>query len=124
MGFVALGFCIGVLIGLAQVIFKEAWVRVEKGFRPGRELILTKPEVTIGRAEGCDIGLFGDPKIERLHARILHRDGAYLLADAGTPGGTFVNEEAVGPPVRLNSGDLIRVGSSVLRFGERQKKSG
>ena len=62
MGFVALGMCIGLLIGLAQVILKEAWVRVEAGFRAGREMILSKPEVTIGRAESCDIGLFGDAK--------------------------------------------------------------
>jgi hypothetical protein len=32
MGFVALGMCIGLLIGLAQVILKEAWVRIEAGF--------------------------------------------------------------------------------------------
>jgi hypothetical protein len=119
MGFVALGLSIGLLIGLAQVIFKEAWVRVEKGFRPGRELLLSKPEVTIGRAEACDIGLFGDPKIERLHARILHQDGVYLLAATGA---TFVNDDAIARPVRLHSGDRIRVGGSVLRFGERRKE--
>src|SRR5262245_44425451 len=35
-GFVALGASIGLLIGLAQVILKEAWLKVEKGFRAGR----------------------------------------------------------------------------------------
>ena len=40
------------------------------GFRPGRQILLTRPETTIGRAESCDIGLFGDPAVERLHARI------------------------------------------------------
>src|SRR5262245_58235315 len=30
-GFVALGLCIGLLIGLAQVILKEAWLKVEAG---------------------------------------------------------------------------------------------
>ena len=30
-GFVALGMCIGLLIGLAQVILKEAWLKVETG---------------------------------------------------------------------------------------------
>src|SRR5262245_14504670 len=39
IGLVVLGLCIGLLIGLAQVILKEAWLRVESGFRPGRELI-------------------------------------------------------------------------------------
>ena len=69
-GFVALGLCIGLLIGAAQVILKEAWVKVEEGFRPGRELIVSKGEIVIGRAESCDVGLFGDNAVERTHARI------------------------------------------------------
>jgi hypothetical protein len=121
-GFVALGLCIGLLIGLAQVILKVAWVRVEAGFRPGRELILSKPEVTIGRAESCDIGLFGDAAVERLHARILQRGADYVLADAGGPGGTFVNGRRVAEPVPLRSGDEIRLGRSVLRFRESRKQ--
>jgi hypothetical protein len=121
-GFVALGLCIGLLIGLAQVLFKEAWLKVESGFRSGRELILSKPETTIGRSEGCDVGLFGDPAVERLHARILRQGSQYLLADAGAPGGTFVNDEPVRTVRPLRSGDVIRVGRCVLRFSERQQR--
>jgi hypothetical protein len=121
-GFVALGMCIGLLIGLAQVILKEAWVRVESGFRPGRELILTKPEVVIGRAESCDVGLFGDSTVERTHARILRKGREYVLDDAGTPGGTYLNGARVEGPTRLRAGDLIQVGRCTLRFGERQQR--
>ena len=121
-GFVALGVCIGLLIGLAQVILKEAWLKVESGFRPGRELLLDKDELTIGRGEGCDLGLFGDPSVEKLHARIIHKKDRYLVADAKTPAGTFVNEERITAPHLLRSGDAIRIGTSVLRFGERQKR--
>jgi Inner membrane component of T3SS, cytoplasmic domain len=121
-GFVILGLCIGLLIGLAQVILKEAWVKVESGFRAGRELMLTKDETTIGRAESCDIGLFGDNGIEKLHARIRRATDRYVLHDAETPSGTFVNDERVERPTPLRAGDRIRVGKSVLRFGERQKR--
>jgi MFS family permease len=121
-GFVALGACIGLLIGLAQVLLKEAWLRVEAGFRQGRELILAKPQITIGRAEGCDVGLFGDPAVERLHARIVRQGDRFLLSDAGSVGGTFVNGERLAAPRPLRSGDLIRVGGSILRFGERQRR--
>src|SRR5438093_9336323 len=85
-GFVALGMCIGLLVGLAQVILKEAWIKVEAGFRPGREMILSKENTTIGRAEGCDIGLFGDPLIEKVHASIIQAGSRYYLEDPGTPG--------------------------------------
>jgi hypothetical protein len=120
-GFVALGACIGLMISLAQVILKEAWLKVEKGFRAGRDFLLS-PEVTIGKAEGCDVGLFGDPEAERLHARIQKRGEDYVLSDAGSAGGTFVNDQPIDGPVVLRSGDMIRVGRAVLRFGERAKQ--
>lgn len=121
-GFVALGMCIGLLVGLAQVILKEAWIRVEAGFRSGREMILAKERTTIGRAESCDIGLFGDNTIEKLHASILQAGNRYYVEDASTPVGTFVNDQPVRGRMQLNSGDLIRVGKSLLRFNERQKR--
>lgn len=122
LGLVILGACIGLLIGLAQVILKEAWVRVESGFKAGRELILSKAETSIGRAESCDIGLYGDNNIEKLHARIQLKGNRYLLADDDTPGGTFLNGERIQGPTPLRSGDRIGVGRAVLRFGERQKR--
>ncbi|HYV39869.1 MAG TPA: FHA domain-containing protein [Gemmataceae bacterium] len=121
-GFVALGMCIGLLIGLAQVILKEAWVKIEKGRRAGREMILTRERTTIGRAESCDIGLFGDNQIEKLHASILLAGNRYFVEDQQTPTGTYVNEQRAVGRVPLKSGDRIRVGGSVLCFRERAKR--
>jgi Inner membrane component of T3SS, cytoplasmic domain len=120
-GFVALGMCIGLLIGLAQIILMEAWVKVETGKRAGREMILTRERTTIGRAESCDIGLFGDNQIEKLHAIILQAGNRYYVEDEHTPTGTYVNEAPVQGRVVLKSGDRIRVGASVLCFRERAK---
>lgn len=123
MGFVALGMCIGLLIGLAQVILKEAWIKVESGFRPGREKILSKEKTSIGRAEACDIGLFGDNAIEKFHANIILSGNRYFLEDANTPTGTFLNDQRINGRAPLQTGDLIRVGKSVLCFRERQKRN-
>jgi hypothetical protein len=120
-GFAALGACIGLLIGLAQVILKEAWLRIDRGPRAGKEQILSKPVVTIGRAEGCDVGLFGDPTVEKLHARIDRQGDDYVLCDAGSASGTYVNDQRLDGPRVLRSGDAIRIGRWVLRFGERAK---
>src|SRR5690606_25593969 len=123
VGFVILGTAIGLFVGLAQVFLKEAWVRVEAGFRPGRELMLSKEETTIGRAESCDIGLFGDSNVEKLHCQIFVKSNRYFLADGNTPAGTMVNDKRVGKePVALRDGDMIQVGRNVLRFGEREKR--
>lgn len=122
LGLVVLGACIGLLIGIAQVILKEAWVRVESGFKAGRELILSKEETSIGRAESCDIGLYGDNQVERMHARILLKNDRYLLTDADTPAGTYLNGQRISGPTPLRTGDRIGVGRAILRFGERQKR--
>ena len=123
LGFVALGMCIGLMVGLAQVILKEAWVKVEAGFRPGREMILAKEQTIIGRAEGTDIALFGDAGVEKEHARIVLEGGRYFLEEPiPTPGGAFVNDQKIDQRTPLKSGDLIRLGRSVLRFMERQKR--
>ena len=121
-GFFVLGACIGLSIGTAQVLLEDGWLRIESGFRAGRELFLEGNELTIGRAESCDVGLFGDPGVERLHARILHNDGGYYLVDAGSPGGTFLNGRRINRRERLCRGDRIGVGRSVLLFGERRKR--
>jgi len=123
-GFIALGACIGLAIGLAQVILKPAWIRIEKGYRAGRERLLSAADTSIGRAEACDIGLFGDPLVERCHARIVLQGDHYVVADAGTPGGTFVNGNRVRDQFFLKSGDRIQVGNSVLVFYQRQRAGG
>src|SRR5205807_9607817 len=96
---------------------------VVEGFRPGRELMLTKDETTIGRAESCDLGLYGDTSVAKLHARILHKNNRYLVAHAADDGETLLNDHPVSTkPQPLKAGDLIRVGRSALRFGEREKR--
>jgi pSer/pThr/pTyr-binding forkhead associated (FHA) protein len=84
--------------------------------------MLTKDETTIGRAESCDLGLFGDNTIERLHARIKRVNNRFILLDEESASGTYVNDYRVDQPTPLNAGDAIRVGRSVLRFGERAKR--
>jgi hypothetical protein len=122
VGFGALGACLGLLIGLAQVVLREAWLRVEAGFRAGREMILSKDTTTIGRAESCDVGLFGDPEVDKVHAHIVRQDGRYLLTDAGTRAGTYLNDERLAEPRPLRSGDVIRIGRSVIRFQDRARR--
>jgi hypothetical protein len=122
LGFIAIGASIGLLVGLAQVMLKEAWIKVEAGFRPGREMLLMKEKTSIGRAEGSDIALFGDSGVEKSHANIILDAGRYYLEDLQSPGGSFVNEQKVEGRAALKTGDLIRVGKSMLRFNERAKR--
>ena len=85
-------------------------------------MLLSKDETTIGRAEWCDIGLFGSHGVEKLHAKILRREGQFYLADNNTPGGTYLNDVRVKEPMLLHNGDLIRLGDCLLKFGEKQPR--
>jgi hypothetical protein len=122
VGFVTLGALIGLLVGLSQVFLLEAWIKVEAGFRPGRDVILARDRTTIGRAEGSDIALFGDNGVEKQHALIILEKGSYYLEPLPNAPGTYVNELPVTARTRLATGDLIRVGKSLLRFNQRRKR--
>jgi hypothetical protein len=122
VGFVTLGGLIGLLVGLSQVFLLEAWVNVEAGFRPGRDLVITRDRTLIGRAEGSDIALFGDNGVEKQHAYILLDGGGYYLEPLPNTPGTYINDRPVLAKTLLHAGDLIRVGKSLLRFNQRRKK--
>jgi Inner membrane component of T3SS, cytoplasmic domain len=122
IGLVILGLLIGALIALAQVFLKESWVQIDSGRRAGKQMMLNKDETVIGRAEGVDLGLYGEQGIEKQHARIVLANNRYFLEDNGTPGGTFLNGQRIDSRTPLKNGDKIQVGTAVLRFGEKAKR--
>jgi hypothetical protein len=124
---VILGACIGVSIGLAQVMLRDAWLTVEDGFRPGRQLMLGQPETYLGTSEkaGLIFIAFGAKGVEPLHVCVVRRpDGTYEARDNGSRTGTFVNDQQVAGTVPLRSGDLIRFGVNKVRFNERYRAAG
>jgi hypothetical protein len=120
VGFVVLGLCIGLFIGLAQIVLREAWLTVEEGFRPGRQLILDLPVTALGTSEKAQLPFiaFGAKGVEPIHAHIVrHDDGSYVLRDQGSRGGTLLNGVRVDEEV-LADDDAIQLGPNVVRFHE------
>jgi hypothetical protein len=73
--------------------------------------------VVIGRATDCDIPLPKDPKASRNHCRIEARGGEFFLSDLGSANNTRLNDEKIGQQVvRLEDGDVIRVGGTRINF--------
>ena len=56
-----------------------------------------------------------DPAVSRLHAWIENQDGAFVIRDAGSRTGTFVNGEAV-VRAELDDGDSITIGPTTMEF--------
>lgn len=70
-------------------------------------------ELTIGRHYECDVVL-ADPSVSRRHARIIFRDGGWVLQDLASTNGTTVNGATVGRCV-LRPGDHLVLGRERLR---------
>lgn len=66
----------------------------------------------IGRTEG-DIRFAEDQFLSPLHAKLSWEEGRLEVRDLGSRNGTWVFLEA---PYRLTDGDLVLIGSQVLRF--------
>jgi pSer/pThr/pTyr-binding forkhead associated (FHA) protein len=120
IGFVILGASIGLFIGLAQIILREAWLTVEQGFRPGRQFVLNVPVTILGTSEKSQLPFiaFGAKGVEPIHLRIeRQRDGAFVVRDNGSRTGTFINGERAQEET-LQDGDMIQLGPNVVRFRE------
>ncbi len=70
------------------------------------------PDVTIGRQEG-DLRFPDDPFLSPLHAKISWERDRLVVRDLGSRNGTWVFLDG---PHRLADGDLLLIGSQVIRF--------
>ena len=79
------------------------------------EFLVTDDPVTIG--SGADNAVvITDPEVAELHATVRKSDKeeGYLIEDAGSAAGTYVNEQRVEGSTPLQEGDVIRVGNTIL----------
>ena len=78
----------------------------------GQSIALSDSDADVGASEG-DITLPDDPYLSPRHARILCRDGTYIVRDLSSENGIYVRlrEDA-----QLRDRDMLLVGQQVLRF--------
>jgi len=119
---VVLGALIGFFIGLVGELLKRGWLMVvrsqSRNAREGHEYPLSKPVMIIGRAEECDIGLFGDKTVLGRHAIIRQEGREYYVSSTGG-GQVLVNRQPITGRRPLHSGDRLEVGGTLFLFRER-----
>lgn len=81
----------------------------------GQTFVLKPGEMQIGRESTKDIGLPMDNTVSRSHARIAQEGSTWVLYDAGSTNGTFVNNARV-TRHELANADVIQIGSTKFRF--------
>src|SRR5690606_30058422 len=68
-----------------------------------------------GRVQGNDIML---PKgnVSKRHARLVFRDGRFIVSDLNSTNGTYVNRRRISQATIVKEGDRIYIGDFVLRI--------
>ncbi|MCW5815635.1 MAG: FHA domain-containing protein, partial [Labilithrix sp.] len=86
----------------------------EKGGAERRESF-DKNEINVGRVQGNDLML---PKgnVSKHHARLLFRDGRFIVTDLKSTNGTYVNGRKIAQATIVREGDKIYIGDFVLRL--------
>jgi hypothetical protein len=78
-------------------------------FPPGRQ------ELAVGRSPGADLSIAWDPSVSALHAELELRAGEVAVIDDGlSRNGTYINGERIHGRRRLQDGDMLRFGKTVV----------
>jgi ABC transport system ATP-binding/permease protein len=91
-------------VSVASLLIKE-------GPASGERLDVNS-ELVVGRLD-ADLTI-DDEQLSRRHARLTPVEGTLEIEDLGSLNGTWVNGDRIAGPTRLDVGDLVQVGVSVL----------
>jgi len=100
-----------------------------RGIETGRLVVVASPSldaglvrvldaapVTLGRGAQNDLTLDSDDFASARHAKIEPRRDGVWIEDVGSSNGTYVNGARISKPRALRPGDVVRVGSTDLRY--------
>lgn len=99
-------------IGGVQNLFSPA--PVEQPLLLGLDWSGAERELLIGRRADCDVVL-SDPSVSRRHARLVFRDGIWIVQDLQSTNGTSLNGISIGRS-ELRPGDQLSVGEQRLQI--------
>jgi diguanylate cyclase (GGDEF)-like protein len=102
---------------LAAAKAQAARLVIIQGEPIGQRLDLGECPAIIGRSPECEMQI-AHPSVSRQHCRIWRTKEGYRIQDLNSTNKTFVNDQPV-IEAELKDGDLITVGTSVLKFMEQ-----
>jgi pSer/pThr/pTyr-binding forkhead associated (FHA) protein len=89
-------------------------LEIIEGFDAERRLELNGP-LEIGRSPDAGFNL-SDPHVSRSHARVVPEGGGATVTDLRSTNGTFINGHQLYGQARLEPGDHLLVGSTVIEL--------
>jgi pSer/pThr/pTyr-binding forkhead associated (FHA) protein len=92
----------------------ELSLEIVEGIGAGR-MVALGGAVVVGRGRDADLVLV-DELVSRHHARVSPHGPAAVVEDLGSRNGTFVNGEAIHGPTRLEPGDQLQLGVTLVEL--------
>lgn len=100
---------------LSQVKRKNACLVQYSGAKLGKRYPLMDAANVVGRSPTVQM-IINEASVSRQHARFLLVGDHVMLEDMGSSNGTFINDARVQSSVQLKDGDIIRLGTVLLKF--------
>ncbi len=119
LGIAVMGAAVGILIGVVELIARDAWLRMTQGPLAGKEFLLFKDVMNVGASPKSDIYLFNDAQVADHHAT-MRMTGNECEIEAKAPDRPLlVNQQAV-KRSRLRHGDTVTIGRTIFVFQRRK----
>ncbi len=102
---------------------KQACLVQYSGNALGKRYVLEGDEVSIGRSPNADIYI-GESSVSRTHARFTLVGDRVEIEDLGSANGTYINDEKIDSGTLLKDGDILRLGTILLKFFDSENLDG
>ena len=107
-----------VVVSVGDLDTGVASLIVRSGTQAGQSFALHDQLTRLGRHPDSEISL-DDITVSRRHAEVERTSHGYVVRDAGSLNGTYVNAERIDDELVLHQGDELQVGKFRLVFFER-----
>ncbi|MCS7303752.1 MAG: FHA domain-containing protein [Thermoguttaceae bacterium] len=119
VGLAVIGASVGAMIGVVELLARDAWLRMVRGPLAGKEFLLFKDVMHIGSSPRSDLYLFNDPGVAPQHGILRAVGDEYEIQSASEGGPIMVNNRPIRQS-RLRHGDLITISQTEFVFQKRK----
>ena len=113
------GCSVGALIGVVELLARDAWLRMTQGPLAGKEFLVFKDVMNIGSSPRADMYLFNDPLVLENHAILRVVGDECEIESRQRDRQVLLNNRPV-QQARLRHGDLVTIGRTVFCYQKRK----
>lgn len=119
IGFAVIGLSVGVMIGVVELLARDAWLRMTQGPLTGKEFLIFKDVMNVGSSPRSDIYLFNDPQVAEQHAIIRAIGDECEVEARHSSSPVLLNNRSI-TRARLRHGDSVTIGRTSFVFQQRK----